>query len=355
MGETDAKVLVASAPGRICLFGEHQDYLGLPVIAAAIDLTISLRASRRSQPGFLMSLPDVGQAVEIDPNVLQIYVERRDYLRSCVNVLRRLGVTWPTGYDIEVHGSIPINAGVSSSSAMVVMWLRFLLSAGSPLLTFTPEALARWAYESEVVEFGEPGGMMDHYCSALGGILQIDTRPPFICHRFDVALSGFVLGHSLEPKATLETLGRVRQDVAEGVAEMKQLLPGFSLADTPVEVADLFLGVIHPVHARRVRANLVNRDLTIAADPALSEGDSIRVGRLLSAHHEQLRDGLDLSTPKIERMIEAADAAGALGAKINGSGGGGCMFAYAPGREDAVAEAIRRAGGKAWIVRVATV
>jgi len=72
----------------------------------------------------------------------------------------------------------------------------------------------------------------------------------------------------------------------------------------------------------------------------------------LSTHHAQLRDGLDLSTPKIERMMDAALAAGALGGKINGSGGGGCIFAFAPGREEDVAEAIRREGGVPYIVRV---
>jgi galactokinase len=53
-------------------------------------------------------------------------------------------------------------------------------------------------------------------------------------------------------------------------------------------------------------------------------------------------------------MIEASLAAGALGAKINGSGGGGCMYAYAPDNDNAqtVAEAIEREGGKAYIINV---
>jgi galactokinase len=76
------------------------------------------------------------------------------------------------------------------------------------------------------------------------------------------------------------------------------------------------------------------------------------LGRLLTIHHAQLRDGLDLSTDKIERMLRASLASGALGGKVNGSGGGGCMFAYAPGHEAAVAEAIKAEGGDAYIVSV---
>jgi len=57
-----------------------------------------------------------------------------------------------------------------------------------------------------------------------------------------------------------------------------------------------------------------------------------------------------VSTPKIEAMMDAASNTGALGGKINGSGGGGCMFAYAPAHPEKVAEAIEQAGGKAYIV-----
>ena len=59
---------------------------------------------------------------------------------------------------------------------------------------------------------------------------------------------------------------------------------------------------------------------------------------------------VDFLTKKIERMLEAAISAGAFGGKINGSGGGGCMFAYAPENPKAVASAIESAGGKAHII-----
>jgi galactokinase len=78
--------------------------------------------------------------------------------------------------------------------------------------------------------------------------------------------------------------------------------------------------------------------------------DHGRVGALITEHHTILRDILDISTPKIESMIEAALSAGACGAKINGSGGGGCMFAYAPRETEKVKNAVGRFG-KACIVR----
>jgi len=344
--------LRVSAPGRVCLFGEHQDYLGLPVIAAAVTLRIGVEAIPRADGRFALDMPDVGERTEIDPSVEQVYAHGRDYLRAAINVLRREGLSWPQGYDITLRGNIPINAGVSSSSAMVIMWLRFLLETGVPRHDFTPDDLARWGYQTEVAEFGEPGGMMDHFCASRGGVLWIDTRPPFAAERWNVPLDGIVLGNSLQPKATIETLARNRQDVSEGIARIRERLPSFDLARTPLEEAEPHLRHLPPDPARRLRANLVNRDLTLQAREVIHAHNPAHLGRLLSAHHAQLRDGLDLSTPKIERMMDAALAAGALGGKINGSGGGGCMFAYAPGHEEAVAEAIARAGGMPHVVRV---
>jgi len=81
-----------------------------------------------------------------------------------------------------------------------------------------------------------------------------------------------------------------------------------------------------------------------------TEQNHKKIGELLSDHHAVLRDVLNVSTPKIEAMLEAAMDAGALGGKINGSGGGGCMVAYVPENPQQIAEAIQKAGGKAYII-----
>ena len=80
------------------------------------------------------------------------------------------------------------------------------------------------------------------------------------------------------------------------------------------------------------------------------ELDKKLFGSLLNKHHFILKNTLKVSTPKIDRMIEAAIEGGAYGGKINGSGGGGCMFAYAPKNPEQVAKAIKSVGGKAFIV-----
>jgi galactokinase len=106
--------------------------------------------------------------------------------------------------------------------------------------------------------------------------------------------------------------------------------------------------------AELLHATLRNRDITSEARLVLkgAELDHRKVGTLLTEHQGILRDVLEISTPKIDRMIDAAIQAGAYGGKINGSGGGGCMFVYAPEEPERVAEAIESAGGKAFVVTV---
>jgi len=344
--------LTVSAPGRICLFGEHQDYLGLDVIAAAVDVRIRLSGRRRADSRVVFDCPDIGEREDFDAAAAIPYLKPRDYLRSVVNVLRRAGVILPTGWDILVRGTIPINAGTSSSSALVIAWIRFVVEAAGG--SVSPEQVAEWGYLSEVAEFGEPGGKMDHYASARGGVLWIQFEDPLALSELPLPPGEFVLADSLEKKDTTGTLGSVKNRVLAGVAEVKKTRPRFSLKDE-TDPADLAAIGRLPDDARRlVEAALRNRDLT-RRGVALFQSrpfDGSRLGELLSAQQRLLRDDLRISTPKIDRILDAALAAGGLGGKINGSGGGGCAFVYAPGRAEAVAEACRRAGGRPVIIRI---
>jgi galactokinase len=340
------------APGRLCLFGEHQDFLGLPVIALAVTREITFSGLPRTDGVFHLDLPDLGETDTVDPGEEQVYRNKRDYLRSAVNVLRREGLLYRHGYDVVVRGTIPINAGCGSSSAMLNAWIAFLMVSQTERHACDPVRVARLAHQAEVIEFSEPGGMMDHYTSALGGLLHIKTEGEIECTRLPARLEGFVLGDSCTPKDTTTTLARSRQAMARAVAVARQEIEGFSIHQTSLEEARAIFPGLEQRGREMLEGNLINRDLCRRARGLLSveTPDPVEIGRLLLAHHEQLSRNIQVSTPKVDRMVEAAMAAGALGAKINGSGGGGCMFAYAPGRREAVAKAIESAGGKAHLV-----
>ena len=145
------------APGRICLFGEHQDYLGLPVIPCAISLYIEVQGVRRDDLIVNIDLPDIDdkESFLIENNIP--YVKERDYFRSAVNILLRNNFTFSTGFDCMLRGEIPISAGVASSSALTVAWINFLTLMSDQKVELAPEDSAKYSHMAEVLEFREPG------------------------------------------------------------------------------------------------------------------------------------------------------------------------------------------------------
>jgi galactokinase len=347
-------VLRVSAPGRMCLFGEHQDYFGLPIIAGAINLRITFEGTARSDRRIEVVLPDIGEkeAFALDGDIP--YLKERHYIRSTVNVLKRQNIPMPHGWDLKVHGEIPINSGTASSSAMVVAWITFFLEAGGDSRSLSPETIAEWAFLSEVAEFGEPGGKMDHYASAVGGVVNIHFEPEMKVVRFSHHLDEFVLADSMQRKNTTGTLGFIKGNVFSGLKKVRESIPEFTVHST---LGDRELDALNTLPAderRLLGGTLRTRDLTregmnlFAVEPFHHE----IFGQLLWKQQEVLRENIGISTPRLNELLDAAMEAGALGAKINGSGEGGCVFAYTPGRSEEVYEALARLGAKPHIVRI---
>lgn len=347
--------VTASTPGRICLFGEHQDYLGLPVIAAAISCRIQLAAQITRHPVVHLYLPDLG--VEEQFMLTQqplAYQNERDYFRSGINVLRQAGFSFSGGIEGRIHGEIPINAGTSSSSALLVSWLHVLTRLADHPRLLSPRQLAELAYKAEVLEFGEPGGMMDHYATAVGDIIYLSSLPTVELRALQPRLGTFVLGNSREPKDTIGILARVKEGMLRIVSRIRSVVPDFTLHTMSNNDIESYRQLLSQDEMLLLTGTISNRDILRQALPLLESDqlDHVRFGKLLTDHHRNLRDAQRISTPKIDRMLDAALEAGALGGKINGSGGGGCMFAYAPENPERVAEAIEREGGQAFIVNV---
>jgi galactokinase len=348
-------LIAVSTPGRICLFGEHQDYLGLPVIAAAISRRIYLTGQYRSDQQVIIHLPDLEQTETFSLAGPLAYVAKRDYFRSAVNVVRREeGATFSRGFDVTVRGTIPINAGTSSSSALVVSWVNLLLQLADEPLSRSRESIASIAHRAEVLEFGEPGGMMDHYATAVGDVIYLESEPAIHITHLRPTLGTFVLGDSGEPKDTLGILKHVKFGMLDALKKIHAHHPSFDLTSAPLESATNYRHLLTADELSLLQSNLSDRDILREALTVLNAStiDDAHFGELLNKHQDNLRDAKRISTPKIDRMLRAAMRAGALGGKINGSGGGGCMFAYAPQDPEAVAAAIEQEGGRAYIITV---
>jgi len=338
-----------STPGRICLFGEHQDYLGLPVIAMAISLRAKIIGEKRSDNQIIIHKPDLGETETFSLDDLS-YTKPRDYFKSGIIVCKNAGLTFSTGFECEVTSKIPIRAGTSSSSAISVSWIHFLSQIADVRPNWDQKKIGELAYKTEVEEFNEPGGMMDQYTTAMGNLIYIQSEPGITIESLNPILGTFVLGDSCEPKDTMGILSRCRDSRLEIIQKLKMKNPT-STIHTLGEGADI--SDLNASEIELYKGTLRNRDLLKRALLELEKEESNHesIGQLLLDHHQVLRDVLQVSTPKIETMMDAASNAGALGGKINGSGGGGCMFAYAPNNPEHVAEAIEKAGGKAYIIQ----
>lgn len=359
LAATEKSRIRASSPGRICLFGEHLDYLQLPVVPAAIDLRLTITGIRRDNASILIHLPDIKaqKLIDLPADLIELtYDEKRDYFKSVYNILSRQGLRISSGWECTVSSAIPISSGTSSSSALSVAWTKFLITASQNREDRfkDPEYIGHLAYLAEVEEFGEPGGMMDQMSSAVGGVMRIDFDSVPRLTSLESDFQTFVLGDSGQPKDTMTILSRTKLAVLDAVERIKKEEANFDIrAAEPSELGRL-RGVISQTQFDVLKGACLNRDITETAMRLFKKGspDHKLFGALLSEHHEILDKLLKVSTPKINMMLAKAMDAGAYGGKINGSGGGGCMFVYAPENTRAIAKAIEKAGGTAYIVKV---
>jgi galactokinase len=335
---------VSFAPGRVCLFGEHQDYLGYPVIAAAIPLGCRLVVRPRTDGLWMFRTPRLGFSWSCHVNEAAVTVPEPDpglraFLRAGLAEALEAGWDVRCGGDVVAHVDLPLQAGLSSSSATVVAWVNALARAAG--VELTPLELARQAHRVEVLHFGEPGGHMDHVASALGGIHRIyaDWR----AEQLDELEEGvWVVVDSGEPKDTRGHLSRCKfQRLA-----LVQRHGGIWVAPDSVPR----WGEMTAQEQGSWNATWGN--VRLESQAAREWSEPARLAAWMDDHHGHLRDGLGLSTPRLEALRQAALEAGAWGWKVVGSGGGGCGLAWVPSsKSEAVHHAVRAAGARAsWSV-----
>ena len=168
--------ITSTAPGRICLFGDHQDYLKLPIIACAINRYIKLDAIENGNDFFEIYLPDLNDKLNL-PLIIDKYdIVKNDFLRSGLKVVYDLGIKPNKGFSVTINSKIPINGGLSSSSAFTIVWINFLISAYAPDYDLDSSRLVNLAYNAEVKEHNSSGGKMDHNTIVFGNTIYLDTK-----------------------------------------------------------------------------------------------------------------------------------------------------------------------------------
>ncbi|MBB2937523.1 galactokinase [Amycolatopsis bartoniae] len=354
---------VWSAPGRVNLIGEHTDYNDGFVLPFALPHRIAAAASPRDDQLLTVStLGSDGRIQQADP--LEIPgltpggVEGwAAYPAGVAWVLRDQGIT--RGADIVLAGDVPTGAGLSSSHALECAVSLALLGLNGQELDEpgTPDRMqiARWVQRSENDFVGAPTGLLDQtasLCCTESHVLFLDVRSGQAEQvPFDTAAVGLrIVVIDTRTKHSHSESGY--GDRRRGTERAADLLGIKALRDVPLADLDATLERLPAELVPLVRHVVTENQRVLDVVALLHEGRLKDIGPSLDGSHTSMRDDYRISTVELDTAVEAARAAGALGARMTGGGFGGSAIALVPESkveavEASVTEAYEREGWRA--------
>ena len=339
------------APGRVNLVGEHTDYNEGFVLPLALPFGVGAALRRREDPRVVVRSDQVEGVVELDVAALEpgSVTGWGGYAAGVAWALREAGhdLLAGGGVDLFLDSDVPSGAGLSSSHALECAVGRALL--GHAGIDLDPTTLAQVVRIAENDYVGAPTGIMDQMASlhgVEGHALFLDTRTLEV---EPVAFDAAAHGLALLVIDTRAPHALVSGEYAERRASCEQAARALgvpALRDVTLDELDEALGRIDDDVVRRRVRHVVTEDARVLDVVALlrAGGDLREVGPLLSASHASMRDDFEITVPQVDVAAEAAESAGALGARMTGGGFGGCVIALVDADDtDEVAEAVRAA------------
>jgi len=314
--------VIASAPAKIILLGEHFVVYGEPAIVLAIDKRAYARIEERDDNRLYMHSTDLNLSGYFENGNFR--VEQGDLKEARMKfepvkyavgkVMEKRGEH--VGLNVEINSTVPVGAGLGSSAAVIAA---STLATGAVLdVKLAKEDILRIAYEAEKILHGTPSGV-DPAISTMGGtmLFQMDTGFKPLEVKTGIPL---IIGDTGVERSTRVQVEKVR------------------------DLVDKFPRVTEPIMKTA-------REIALRAIDALKENDLETLGSLMNINHALLC-GIGVSDESLEWLINAARKTGALGAKLTGAGGGGCMIALAREEKlEQVSEAIQMAGGRPLVAR----
>ncbi len=346
-----------AAPGRVNLIGEYTDFNDGFVMPLALPHTAVAAVSRRDDGVLRLYSTDVpGGVVSLRVDELTPHSGHgwAAYPAGVLWALREAGHP-VSGADIALTSTVPTGAGLSSSAALEVVTALALNDLFALGLSAAELAVIGRRAENDFV--GVPCGIMDQMASACcteGHALHLDTRDLSLRQvPFDLASQGLTLlvvdtrvKHALGDGAYAERRAGCEEGARLlGLPTLRDL-PYENLATAPATLADAGADESVIRYVRHVVGDNRRVEQVIAL---LDAGDVRAAGPVLNEGHRSLRDDLRVSCPELDLVVEAANAAGALGARMTGGGFGGSAVvlveaAAATTVAEAVSEAFAAAG-----------
>ena len=329
----------ASAPGKIILFGEHAVVYGRPALAVPVtQVHADVEVLNSSKDGIWIEAPDINLHIELSslpPDhplatvINKLFPHANPSPREALPEGAGRGIKGE-GIEIKISSTIPVASGLGSGAAVSVALIRALSSHLSRPMT--NEQVNALAYEIEKIHHGTPSG--------IDNTVITYAKPVF-----------FVRPPSFSPPKFFEFGGRRREAETFKVGKPFTIVIGDTgiSASTKEAVGDVRV----LWEADKARWEKVFDKISEIAEKAkerIENGEWERISDLINQNHALLQE-MTVSSPELDRLVNAAREAGALGAKMSGGGRGGNMIALVkPEIAEAVSRLLKEAGAKNTII-----
>jgi galactokinase len=323
--------LVAFAPGRINLIGEHTDYQEGFVFPAAVSQGIWVGIQKNELSVCRLYSMDFAQEFSFELDFISPKNGHwATYVMGMCALMKQSGYG-VRGFDMVIGGTIPVGSGLSSSAALSVA----IGTSISGLFDFhiPKKNIALYAQKSEHLYAGVKCGIMDPYASAFGAegkALLLDCRSsthdevPLFLEDYSLILVNTNVKHSLADSAYNKRQEACEESVRILQSEYPQIQTLRDLDKSDLgNVEQLLPKVLFP----KAKHVITECGRVHEAAEALKSGDLINFGKLLNASHQSLSQDFEVSCPELDFLAEKAQELDfVLGARMMGGGFGGCTI-----------------------------
>ena len=322
--------VIARAPGRVNLIGEHTDYNDGFVLPLAIERAVWCALAPRQDGLVQLQSLQAEETVQADISRLQRTGTWADYPLGAVQQVQRHGATL-SGMDALFWGDVPLGAGLSSSAAIEVATVTALAALFE--LSLSPEERIDLARGAEVEFVGVNCGIMDQSISVLGRagrVLFLDCRSRETrLYPISLGEHSIMIIDSKKPRELAQSkYNERRAECEQAVAILQEKNPGVrSLRDVHLEELEAARNRMPPVLWRRARHVVTENARVLASLEALRWNNLSALGSLLLSSHLSLKDDYEVSCDELDFLVdEVMLQPGSLGARLTGAGFGGCTL-----------------------------
>ncbi|MFW9852245.1 MAG: galactokinase family protein [Candidatus Thorarchaeota archaeon] len=334
----------SSAPARVCLYGEHQDYLELRVIPAAINLRVNVSSFEGKKNMISVFSRELNQTVKIPIKLQKMSsktLDFRSYIESGILALKKINpnIEIPS-LDVRIQSDIPIASGLSSSAALLVAWIKHL--CGVSEIEIKKEELAELAYHAEHNLLGIPCGRMDQYSSSIGGIISLTCTEPPEFRMLPKPNFQLVVVDSQTPKLTSQIHGSKVKEIKDVIISF-ETETGIPLRESSISILEKYIKRFNKKEKKVLTGIIsIKQDTEEAEQEMLKSNPDINIlGDLLTSQQISLRENLDVSLPILDRIIDTAIINGALGGKLTGAGLGGSVVILTEEENDSIIDSLK--------------